>query len=356
MKRFLFLALALLAGCGKTAEKSELPEFTLAISEYPSWSVFLVAKNAGLVGGREPSDLEKKWGVRLKVEAKDYEPCITMYGSGAVDATCMTNIDALNPALGRDSVVILPTSTSVGGDKVIAVGLPKTFNQAENASARLKRDLTGRKVYGLSKSVSEYVYVRGLQMRGLSPRDFPFVNLEPAAAATAIQSGSDEVKTVCVWNPFALQTLRSNKDAVVLFDSSLIPDEVIDCVVVGRDSLERTGGRQFAGLVCETFYKVCDMLNDPKLGDATHASLGKEFSNLSASDMRICCKETKFYDSPQKGVALFRDETFRKKTMPTVVSVSKSIGVLTDKTPTVGFSDHPSQLHFSDEFMSQLIK
>jgi NitT/TauT family transport system substrate-binding protein len=357
-------AAAALMGCSKKTETqvsdggSDMPVFSLAVSEYPSWSTFVVAKKAGLINGTEegkPGTLEKKYGVRVKLEVKDYDPCLTMYGGGSVDAVCMTNMDSLNPALSRNSTAILPTSTSVGGDKVIGVGYNPRFNQNVTLDKHVSEYLKGKKVYGLSKSVSEYVYVRCMDKLGLNTNIAPFVNLDPAAAATALQNGSKDTKVICVWNPFALQTLRSQKGAAVLFDSSMIPEEVIDMVVMSNDALKRDGGDKFAELVCAVFYEVCKKLDDPRSGEVTLKALGEEFSNLPVEDMRLCVKDTRFYSSAQAGMKLFTDKKFQSETMPTVVKTSQRLKVLeVDKTPTIGFNDDSKQLNFATKYMQKV--
>jgi hypothetical protein len=127
------------------------PSFSLAWSEYPSWSVFGVAHVQRLIDGRQgrQGPIEQKWNVDIVLKEAEYDPCLSMYGSGQCDAVCITNMDALNPAATRPSVVILPTSTSYGADALIVV----------NAIPDIKA-LRGKKVYGLAKSVSEYCFVR----------------------------------------------------------------------------------------------------------------------------------------------------------------------------------------------------
>ena len=214
MKKIATFAFLMLVGCS-TAERTETssvskteaakvslgkdPVFSVASSEYPSWSTLMVADKLGLINknqGGEFGTLELKWKVDLVLDVKDYDPCLALFANNAVDAVCMTNIDALNPSLGRPCTAICPTSTSVGADKVIAVGY-STIEQ-----------LKGVKVYGLAKSVSQFSYVRELEKKNLNPSEFPFENLDPAAAATALQSGSGDIAAICVWNPFALQTLQ----------------------------------------------------------------------------------------------------------------------------------------------------
>lgn len=322
----------------------KLPAFSLATSEYPSWSTFMVAGKARLINpeqGGEHGELEKKWGIDVVLQVKDYDPCLTLYGNGQVDAVCMTNMDSLNPALGRPSTAIMPTSTSAGADKVIAVGVDKV------------EDLKGVKVHGLSRSVSEYVFVRGLESKGLLPNDFQFVSLDPAPAATALQTKSNDVRAICVWNPFALQTLRLVPDAKVIMDSTACPEEVIDQVVVANESLKKEGGDKFACCLCDIFYRVCKAMDEPKTSDATYKALGEDFSNLNVEDMKLCCQETSFYKTPEAGIKLYSSSKF-KDTMNTVIDTCKKIHVLEEKAPTVGYSDPNTQLNFDTQYMKRV--
>jgi ABC-type nitrate/sulfonate/bicarbonate transport system substrate-binding protein len=321
----------------------KMPSFSVASSEYPSWSTLMVAAKAGLINGEKggkPGVLEKKWNVDVVLEVKDYDPCLAMFANGAVDAVCMTNMDSLNPALGRPCTAICPTSTSVGADKVIAVGY------------KTPEELKGQKVFGLAKSVSQYSYVRELKKRGLNPAEYPFENLDPAAAATALQSSSGEIKAICVWNPYALQTLRTNPRSTTICDSSEIPEEIIDMIVMGNDSLKKEGGENFAALLCDTYYAVCDKLNDSdqKVADATLTAIGEDFSKLPLDDMRIVVKETRFYDTPAKGKALFTSAAY-KETMKIVVDTCVEIGVLENTLPSIGYNDEGKQLNFSTKYM-----
>lgn len=318
----------------------------------------MVAGKAGLINpkkGGEPGSLEKKWGVDIVLEVKDYDPCLALYGSGTVDAVCMTNMDALNPALGRSSTAIMPTSTSYGADKIIAIGWDDTlrFEDQLEMAPHVAKFLKGKKCYGLAKSVTEYSWVRGLERMGLDPKKFAFVNLEPAAAATAMQTGSNDVQVIGVWNPYALQTLRTQKKARVVFDSRLIREEIIDMVVVANASLEKKGGQDFACCVCDVFYEVSRRLASDKawVSDATFKALGADFSNLGVEDMKLCCKETQFYSTPADGIKLFDDARFQN-TMKIVVSTCQKIGVLDDgKSPTLGYNNKDTQLNFSTEYM-----
>ena len=69
-------------------KESGLPTFSLAWSEYPSWSIFGVAHVDGFINGKEGElgPIEEKWKVDIVLREADYDTCITMYGAGQVDA------------------------------------------------------------------------------------------------------------------------------------------------------------------------------------------------------------------------------------------------------------------------------
>ena len=88
-------AAALLGLAGCRGGGARLPAFSLAWSEYPSWSVFGVAHEFGLVNGAagKTGPIEEKYGIDLVLKEADYDGCIVMYGAAQCDAACLTNIN-----------------------------------------------------------------------------------------------------------------------------------------------------------------------------------------------------------------------------------------------------------------------
>ena len=301
----MFASLAFVSGCGGTTPaalssansgdgkpNAAVPTFSLAWSEYPSWSTFGVAHEVGLINGKkgEMGPLELKWGVDIELKEAEYDPCLTMYGAGQCDAVCITNMDALNPSLSVQSVAILPTSTSFGADALIVT------NDITNA-----KQLKGRRVFGLAKTCSEYCFARNLELLGEKDADYSFTNMDPAAAALAMQQKQQGYDAIVVWNPFVLETLSKRPDTHVLFDSSKIPNEIIDMVVMSQSSLDKPKGREFACAVIDTYYALNKRLADPALRDRTLLALGEKFSHLDLDAMKKCVEQTRFYSKPDDG-------------------------------------------------------
>lgn len=320
------------------------PQFTFAWSEYPSWSAFGVAANAdvGLINGKagEMGEIEKKYNVDLVFKLADYDTCIVMYGSSQTDFVCITNMDVLSPSLKRASVAILPTSTSNGADALIVRGDITTLEQ-----------LRGKRIYGLAKTVSEYMFARNVEQRGGDPKDYDFTNMDPGAAALAMQQGQENIEAIAVWNPFVLQTLNQRKDARVLFDSTTIPGEIIDMVVAGQDALDREGGDRAAKALCETFYRLNQRMNDPSTRDDTLVALGEKFANLTVKHMRQVVRQTRFYATPSEGLSVFTDPELQS-TMDKITGFCVRSEILPDgKKPNITYGAAKGNLRFDPTYM-----
>ena len=320
------MALATLLTAGSSMVGNAAPAFSLAWSEYPSWSVFGVAHELKLIDGAQgrQGSIEQKWNVDVVLKEAEYDPCLTMYGAAQCDAVCITTLDALNPALSRPSVVILPTSTSFGADALI---VPNTIREV--------RQLKGVKVFGLAKSVSEYCFNRNLELLGENPADYQFSNMDPGAAAVAMQQKQQAIQAIVVWNPFVLETLSKRKDTHVMFDSTKIPNEIIDSVVMARASLEKPGGRAFAGAVIEAFYRINQRLADAATRDDTLAAIGEKFSNLNLDGMKKVVQQTRFYGTPKEALDLMTGADLRPLTDRVVAFCVKQ--EIVPSAPKIGY-------------------
>lgn len=338
MKRMLTaLLLCIVAASWAAADEP----FVLAWSEYPSWSVFGVAgevREGGkpLLDGRagQRGIIEERWNVDIELKELDYDSCLVLYGAAKCDIVCITNMDVLNPSLSIKSVVIGPTSTSFGADACIV-------SRAITDVA----DLKGKSVYGLAKTVSEYCWARNLTMLKQDEKDYKFVNMDPAAAATAFQQGRAGFDAIIVWNPFVMETLNKRKDAHVLFDSTTIPGEIIDMLVMSEASLKRPGGDRAACAALDAYYTVCRRLADKQLQDDTLVALGEKFSHLSAAAMKTVVRQTRFYATPEQGLALM--------TGGVVFPWTRTVAETSDLFTNAGFQ--PEKTDVTDKTLKQIM-
>ena len=331
------------AGADAKVKPGVAPKFVLAWSEYPSWSVFGVASDVGLIDGEagKMGSIEKKYNVDIELKLVDYDSCITLYGNSNADAVCITNIDILGPAASRKSVAIMPTSTSNGADACIVSGI-------DSIDA-----LAGKVTHGLEKSVSQFCFDRGLEKAGKDPGKFPFSQMDPEKASQAFQLKTGDLQSIMVWNPFVMQTLVTRPDSKVLFDSSSIPEEIIDMVVVGADSLKKPGGKDFAAAIAETFYAMNKRMADPATADSTLIGIGARFAKLELADMKKVVTQTKFYGDPKAGITLFASDKFRKETMPIVSKFCEKYG-LTPKPTAISYGTGEGMVDFDDSFLKAI--
>jgi len=188
----------------------------------------------GAVGLCDSSGILKKWGDKygIKIEltlVNDYVESINLYTAGKFDACAMTNMDALTiPAVGGiDSEAVIVGDFSNGNDGIV-------MKKGNSVKA-----LKGRTVNLVELTVSHYLLARALDMNGMSERDVKLVNTSDsdiAAVFTADVNGA-----AVTWNPPLMQA-RAAKGATLVFDSSQIPGEIMDLMVVktsAPDSLKK---------------------------------------------------------------------------------------------------------------------
>lgn len=279
-------------------------------SEYPSWSAFGVASKQGLIDGAEGKlgPIEKQYNTDIVLSLRTYPICINEYGAVANTAVCITNTDIPGPATSKPSTAVLATSTSFGADGVVVV-VDENEAVPDTTKGRIEKFLKGKTVYGPDNSVSRYLFDEVLKRNGFAENFATFSDKDPEIAAQGIQTGKYDAAVL--WNPFLLQTLRAQlkgKKVVKVFDSTEIPGEIIDMVVMDDKALSTPEGQNAAKALAATYYALNKNLNDPKLGSETYVELGAEFANLNEEDMRICGKQTKFFGNPAEGVAAFASD------------------------------------------------
>ena len=327
---------------------AETPVFSIAVSEYPSWSgTFLAAHDIGLINGEEGEmgPIEERWNVDIVIRDTDYDTCITLFVGGTVDAACLTNIDSLAPSVTRQATAILPTSTSNGADALLV-----------DPSIGTVQDLKELRVRGLAASVSEYTFDKGLEMMGENPDDYTFENLDPVQVGVMLQNG--HIKAGVTWNPVVMEALKSNTSLKRLFDSSLIQGHIIDMVTVSRDSLQRQGGHNFAMAILDTYFTICRLMESQETRDQTLTAMGQRFSDLGLMEMRTIVRETSFYSTPEKALELFTGENLPEVMTDHILpwTTEKEL-TEADNMPSIAFEDCPdTDLCFDPQYIKAYIE
>ena len=282
-------------------------KYRIAWSHYTGWEPWAYTADSGIL---------KKWADKYGIEIElvlvnDYIESINLYTSGKFDGCAMTNMDALTiPAVGGiDSSAIIVGDFSNGNDGIVL----------RNGSA--VKDIKGRKVMLVELSVSHYLLARALEQNGLTERDLTTVNTSDADIAGLFLSSADKKAAVVTWNPLLMQ-VRNAKGANLVFDSSLIPGEIIDMMVVHTNAPEGLK-KALTGAWYET---MGVMAAQSKAGKEAIQFMAKTAGGTEA-EFRAQLRTTKMFYQPAEAADFTRGPEL-KKTMEYVRSFCFERGLL----------------------------
>jgi len=291
-------------------------DFKVAWSIYVGWMPFdYMAKNGIL----------KKWadkyGISIDVvQINDYIESINQYTAGKFDVCAMTNMDALTiPAAGGvDTTALIIGDFSNGNDGIVLKG-----------SGKKLADIKGQRVNMVELSVSHYLLARALESAKLTEKDIKVVNTSDADIVAAYATPT--VTAAVTWNP-QLTTLKTMPNSSLVFDSSSIPGEIIDMMMVNTKTLNENPalGKALVGAWYET-------LTIMSKGDAAAKSAIEFMAKASATDVAGFegqLKTTKMFYKPAEAVT-FAKSTDLIKTMDYVRKFSFTHGLLGEGAKSV---------------------
>jgi len=282
-----------LASCGpKPAEKTaEAPaaaaaktDYKIGWTIYAGWMPWAYAQQSGIV---------KKWadkyGVQIElVQINDYVESLNQFSAGKLDGVTATNMDALTvpAAAGKDTTVLMIGDYSNGNDGVILK------NGATLA------DIKGRPVNLVELSVSHYLLARALEKAGLKMADVKTVNTSDADIVAAY--GAADTKALVTWNP-QLSEVKKMPGAKEVFDSSKIPGEILDGLMVSTEALKANPnlGKALTGIWYETLALTVAPTPEGKAAREAMAKLSG--SDLAGFESQL--KTTYLYADPKAALA-----------------------------------------------------
>ena len=287
--------------------------FKVCWSIYAGWMPWDYGAKSGIV---------KKWADKYKikidvVQINDYVESINQYTAGKYDGCTMTNMDALTiPAAGGvDSTALIVGDFSNGNDGIVLKG--KTG----------LKDIKGQKVNLVQLSVSHYLLARGLSTVGLSEKDITVVNTSDADMVAVY--GSKDVTAVTTWNPL-LSEVMAMPHSHKVFDSSQIPGEIIDLMVVNTDTLKKNPN--FGKALTGAWYEIMSSMR----GTSTQAVAARtDMAKASGTDLKgydaQLATTQMFYDAA--GAVGFTSSPKLKDTMKYVAEFSFAHGLLGEGAP-----------------------
>jgi len=264
----------------------------------------------------------EKYGIDIEVvQINDYIESINQYSAGEFDACTMTNMDALTiPAAGGvDSTALVVGDFSNGNDGVVLKG-KKTL-----------ADIKGQNVNLVELSVSHYLLARGLETVGLSEKDLTVVNTSDADMVAVY--GTDDVTAVATWNPL-LSEIAAVPNSYKVFDSSQIPGEIIDLLVINTETLKSNPklGKALVGAWYEIMGKMSG--SDKVATDAKSYMATASGTDLAGYEAQL--GSTEMFYTPATALALTNSEKL-VTTMENVAKFSFKHGLLGDGAPDAGF-------------------
>src|ERR1700761_800532 len=241
---FFLSLIAIFAGPLPAADK---PSFTVGWSVYVGWNPYYYMAKSGIL---------KKWAdkynVNIRVQRFDYAPSLDAFVAKNIDACAMTNMEALDmpAAAGIDTTSIITGDYSNGNDALL-----------------VRRNLTipqlpGKKVLMVEKTVSQYLFERAMTMSGQESQigHVKLVNTSDSDIATAFISDTNQ-DAVDTLKPMVSQ-IEKTKGVTKIFDSSKIPGEIVDLMVVRTDILNRPdgSGQRFAKALAGAWYETTKLM------------------------------------------------------------------------------------------------
>ena len=310
-KTAIALAAALLTAAAlplSPAQAQERTEFRIAWSIYVGWMPWGYAADAGII-----DRWADRYGIEIEVvQINDYIESINQYTAGAFDGCVMTNMDALTiPAVGGvDSTALIVGDFSNGNDGLVV----KDDTTLET--------LAGQTIHLVELSVSHYLLARALDSVGLSERDIDLVNTSDADLVSVF-TASDDVNAVVTWNPLLME-VAGYPGATELFDSSQIPGEIIDMLVVDTEVLEANPdfGRALTGAWYETMALMA-------AGDEAALTAMAEAAGTDLAGYQMQLDSTQMFYDPAEAVA-FTESPDLIQTMDLVRRFSHQHGLLGD--------------------------
>ncbi len=277
--KLILTALLFLTSLPLAAQKQT---FTVGWSVYVGWNPYYYMEKSGIL---------KKWadkyGVSIKVQRFDYAPSLDAFVAKNIDACTMTNMEALDlpAAAGVDTTAIVMGDYSNGNDALL-VRNGLTFAK-----------LPGKRVMLVEKTVSQYLFERAMTINGMKDqiKKVTLMNTSDSDIATAFITNPSQ-EAVVTWKPLVSQILKT-KGVTSLFNSSQIPGEIMDLLVVRTDVLAKPDGQKFAKAITGAWYEVMSQMGSDKtltgIAAASQDTLASYKEQLST---------TKLFTTPQAAV------------------------------------------------------
>lgn len=298
-------------------------KYRVCWSRYVGWEPWGYIAHAGIM-----AKWAKKYGIEVWVEyVDDYLESINQLTNGTYKACTVTNMDTLNipAASGVETVALIVGDYSNGND---GLGL---------RNGKTVKDVAGRTVYLVEGSVSHYLLARALDMNGVPRRAVQMKNVSDREIEAVYLNDRNPKAAFVTWNPM-LMRMRNAKATTLVFDSSKIPGEIMDLMVVhanASDSLKKA--------LVGAWYEALATINRGDKASEDAIAYMAQASGATPAEFKAQLKTTKMFWKPEEAVA-FTTSPDLKKIMDLVRKFSFEAGLMGQGTKSadqvgVGFPD-----------------
>lgn len=211
-----FLLACFLSACSQVSQE---PPLRIAINPWPGYEFLYLASKL---------DLYSQQGLNIEIlESASLADAQRAYQYGRADGFTSTMIEAVQAAVASDeplSIVMVPDYSN-GGDVILA---PKSISSMQ--------DLRGKKIGCEIGSLGMFILQQALAQANVDPAEVDFLNVEQLKGEQAMLNG--EIDAYVTYPPVSAQLLRHNQFHQI-FDSSMIPGQVIDTLSIRQSVLEK---------------------------------------------------------------------------------------------------------------------
>jgi NitT/TauT family transport system substrate-binding protein len=295
LSRLVAAAVMLLVALAAPQCHAETPTFTVGWSVYAGWNPYFYMQKSGIL---------KKWadkyGIAIKVQRFDYAASLDSFVAKNIDACTMTNMEALDmpAAAGVDSTALIVGDYSNGNDAVLV------RNNLGFAT------LPGKPIMLVQKTVSEYLLERGMVLNGQQAllSKLKLINTSDSDIVAAFSNNKSN-QAVVTWKPLVSQIV-GDKSVRSIFDSSKIPGEILDLLVIRTELLNTPNGQKFAKAITGAWYETIQQV---AAGQANAIKYSAAASGDSVDSYKEQLKTTALFSSPAAAVTFTNGPDLQKK-------------------------------------------
>jgi NitT/TauT family transport system substrate-binding protein len=299
--RRVLLAFAVLIPMLAPAANAAPPTFTVGWSVYAGWNPYFYMARSGIL--KRWAD---KYGIAIKVQRFDYAASLDAFVAKNIDACTMTNMEALDmpAAAGVDSTVVIIGDYSNGNDAVLA------RNNLTLAQ------LPGKSILLVQKTVSEYLLERAMDINGLNSElgRLKLLNTSDSDIVGAYL-GDKKNQVAVTWKPLVSEILAQDSGVKELFDSSRIPGEILDLLVVRSDVLNRPdgSGARFAKAIAGAWYETMAQMTGTGPAAISALSGSAAASGDSVASYKEQLRTTYLFATPQAAAQFAMNADIKQK-------------------------------------------